>query len=116
MDAPKFQSQSIYKISQDCDYKGDDFWDWSVWIDAAEDELDKIEYVTYVLHPTFKPPVKKVEDRASHFRLIASGWGTFTLFAKLHMKNGGEVHLELELELFYPEGLENSKLGWDTNE
>jgi len=107
MEAPKFQSQSIYKISQDCKYKGDDYWGWSVWIDAAAEELDKIEYVTYVLHPTFTPPIQKVEDRASHFKLKASGWGTFTLYAKLQMKDGSEIHLEHELELFYPEDTEN---------
>ena len=65
--------------------------------------------MVYVLHPTFKPPIKKVDDRAGNFRLIASGWGTFTLYAKLHMKDGGEVHLEHELELFYPQDSENKE-------
>jgi len=103
MDAPKFESQSVYKISQDFKYKGDDYWGWSVWIDAKDEELDKIEYVTYVLHPTFKPPIQKVENRADNFRLVASGWGTFTLYARLQMKDGNEIHLEHKLELLYPE-------------
>jgi hypothetical protein len=61
MEAPKFQPQSIYKISQDFNYKGDDYWGWSVWIEAKEEEqLDKIEYVVYVLHPTFKPPIQRL--------------------------------------------------------
>jgi transcription initiation factor IIF auxiliary subunit len=75
-----------------------------VWIDGAEQELDQIEYVEYTLHPTFSNPVRKIVDRSSGFRLDESGWGSFTIFAKLVYKGGGETQLTHSLELLYPAG------------
>lgn len=92
------------KIAQDYEYKGDDYWKWSVWIDCTEDELNQIAYVTYILHHTFPKPIRKIDDRESKFRLETSGWGVFTIRAKVMLKNGQENHLTHELELRYPDG------------
>ena len=108
MEAPKFKTQNTYWIEQGYKYKGDDYWEWSVWLEAKEAELNKIDYVTYVLHPSFYNPRRDVRDRESKFLLKTSGWGTFTLYAKLHLKNGEELHLEHELHLEYPDGTETT--------
>lgn len=91
-------------IKQHSTYAGHDRWEWSVWLDGSPDELDSIDHVMYVLHPTFHNPVREVTDRATNFRLDTSGWGTFTIRAKAIYKNGREETLQHDLVLAYPDG------------
>lgn len=92
------------KIAQDFDYKGNDWWEWSVWIDGPDSELDEVEQVEYTLHPTFPKPVRTVADRRSKFRLQTAGWGVFTIYAKAIHKDGGVTLLEHDLELLDESG------------
>jgi len=92
------------KIEQEYTYEGDDWWEWAVWIDAPDEELDFVEYVEYTLHPTFPKPVKEIRDRSTRFRLETAGWGVFTIYAKAFLKNGKTVDMEHELSLAYPDG------------
>ena len=91
-------------MQQDAIYLGKDRWKWSVWLDGAPEELDRIDRVMYILHPTFHQPVREVSNRATKFRLDTSGWGTFTIHAKAVHKDGPEVPLQHELVLVYPDG------------
>lgn len=75
-----------YTIAQDEKYAGNDHWDWSVWLEGPEDELDKVRMVTWILHPTFTPSRVAIRDRSRGFRLDAGGWGTFLLHAELRRK------------------------------
>ncbi|CAN5823459.1 hypothetical protein BH20ACI4_BH20ACI4_03560 [soil metagenome] len=93
-----------YELAQDFEYKGDDWWEWSVRVDASEDELNKIKFVEYTLHPTFPNPVRIVKDRKTKFRLESAGWGIFTIYAQAVLQDGKKVNLEHELELLYPDG------------
>ena len=70
-------------IQQDQKYMGSDRWQWSVWLDGTQEELDSVEYVTYILDPTFHSPVREVGDRTTNFRLSMSAWGTFTMHANI---------------------------------
>jgi transcription initiation factor IIF auxiliary subunit len=92
------------KIAQLQKYKGEDWWEWAVWIDGTDSELDSVTEVTYRLHPTFPNPIRTVSDRKSKFKLETSGWGTFTIRAKVCFKSGDPVHLEHELQLLYDDG------------
>jgi transcription initiation factor IIF auxiliary subunit len=91
-------------IQQEQTYVGHDRWKWSVWVDGSAEELDKIDHVMYVLHPTFHKPVREVSDRNTKFRLDTSGWGTFTIHARAFFKDGREMPLEHDLVLAYPDG------------
>jgi transcription initiation factor IIF auxiliary subunit len=93
-----------YQIEQDFEYKGDDWWEWSVWVEASDTQLDQIEYVEYVLDPTFAKPVREIRDRATKFRLETSGWGVFTIYANAFLKDGEIVKLQHELILKYRNG------------
>ena len=62
-------------ICQDQDYLGIRRWKWAVWVDGTPEELDSVDHVTYILHPTFHNPVKVVHNRETKFRLEATGWG-----------------------------------------
>ncbi len=46
------------------------------------DELDAIDHVVYVLDSAFHDPVRTVTDRSTKFRMMTSGWGIFTVYAR----------------------------------
>jgi len=76
------------QIAQESTYKGNDRWKWSVWLEGPDQELDQIEYVDYILHPTFRDPFRHITDRASKFRLNSAGWGEFTIYLDIKHRNG----------------------------
>lgn len=91
-------------IRQDATYLGKDRWKWSVWIDGTSEELDAVDHVTYILHSSFPDPVRRVQDRSTNFCLTTSGWGTFTINAKVVGKDNSEKLLQYDLVLLYPDG------------
>ncbi len=93
-----------YKLAQDFKYKGDDWWEWSVWVDTSEDELNKIKFVEYTLHETFSNPVRIIKDRKTKFRLDSAGWGVFTIYAQAILQDGEKINMEHNLELLYDDG------------
>jgi transcription initiation factor IIF auxiliary subunit len=98
---------TMLRIQQTSAYKGKDWWDWSAWIDGPTRELDAIDNVTWLLHPTFYNPVRISKDRGTKFLLETEGWGVFTLKAKVKMKSGLEEKLAKEIELFYEDVSKN---------
>jgi hypothetical protein len=91
------------RIAQDDKYQGDDWWQWSIWIDGSPKELQSIAAVTYTLHTTFQDPVRRVTDRRTKFRLETVGWGEFTIYARVDLKDGKSRKLSHDLQLHYPE-------------
>lgn len=91
-----------YRIAQEQAYQGNNYWSWSVWIEADPAELDRVEEVTWHLHHTFPQPVVHVTDRASRFALKTAGWGMFQLNAELRLAGGTTLPLTHWLELSYP--------------
>lgn len=89
-------------LRQESRYRGKDWWQWSVYLDGPEEELNRIDHVVYTLHPTFPTPVRQVSDRSSNFRLDASGWGEFQIFADVILKDGKHEHKKHWLKLEYP--------------
>lgn len=101
------KASNKYKIAQGFKFEGDDWWSWWIWIEGEKADLDEIAYVIYTLHSTFKNPVRKIDDRASKFKLKTEGWGTFTIYARVVLKNKKEIPLEHELYLEYEDGSKN---------
>lgn len=93
------------KIAQDQQYKGEDWWEWSVWIDAEPEDLKAIDKVVWRLHPTFPEPEREVSNRSENFRLKTAGWGTFEIKADVIMNGGKRLKLRHDLELHYPDGM-----------
>jgi transcription initiation factor IIF auxiliary subunit len=91
------------KIAQDSEFQGNNWWKWSIWIDGPAEELESIDSVTYILHPTFANPVRTVTNREENFKLKSSGWGIFTIRAKVLKTDGNTIMLEHELELSRPD-------------
>lgn len=96
-------SSTVFRIEQDFEYVGNDYWNWWAWIGGQDADLDRIEKVVWLLHPSFAQSRCITNDRASSFRLDASGWGTFLLRAQVHLKDGSQQSLRRNLRLAYPE-------------
>ena len=99
---------SEMRIRQRSKYEGDEWWSWSVELDAPRDVLARVKCVIYELHPTFPKPVRKITDRESRFRLETAGWGVFPIEARVIFKDGTEEKLKHELKLFYDDGRPNT--------
>ncbi len=96
-----------FKIAQNFQFVGDDWWKWAIWIEGQDKDLDEIDYVVYTLHPTFPHPVRRIKNRESKFKLEAEGWGIFKIFGKIFLKDNKEISLEHTLLLKYPDGTKN---------
>jgi transcription initiation factor IIF auxiliary subunit len=90
------------RIRNKWEYKGDEWWEWEAFIDDdGSGELKEVEFVEYVLHPTFPNPIRTITDKKSKFLLETSGWGTFNLKAFAYKKDGNKIKLEHEITLEY---------------
>jgi transcription initiation factor IIF auxiliary subunit len=88
------------RIRNKWQYKGNDRWDWEAFLeDEGTGELDRVESVEYVLHPTFPNPIRRVNTPQNQFALRTNGWGTFQLKAFVNLKGGKRVKLTHELEM-----------------
>ena len=87
---------SKYSIAQKASRREDKkkYWNWSVWVEATDDDLDDIDHVLYILHSTFKHPYREVYERETNFKLDSSGWGVFNIKIKIYLKNGDTVKLD----------------------
>lgn len=90
------------EIKQDERYTGDDWWEWSVWLEGPD--VEQVDKVVWQLHPSFPEPEREEADPKTNFRLATAGWGTFPVRAKVFMKDGSVRTLAHELELHYPDG------------
>lgn len=77
-------------------YKGrDNKSRYKVWIYLEGVYLFYVDYVTYVLHPTFEKPIRKVQRTYSNANcnLIIWTWGVFEVDIKIKLKTGEIVSL-----------------------
>jgi transcription initiation factor IIF auxiliary subunit len=107
IEVKKSHNRQNYTLEQSSSYQGDDWWKWSLWVEASSADLDKIDHVVYNLHFTFHDPVRIMKNRIAKFKMDTEGWGTFTIYARLHFKDESVLDLEHCLELLYPDGEES---------
>ncbi len=97
------KEKDSYYTQQSYSYIGDDYWDWSVWIESNDPKkLDEISSVIYHLHSTFSNPVRTIKVRKNKFRLDTSGWGVFTIYIVVNLKDNSVLELNHNLILEYP--------------
>jgi hypothetical protein len=81
-----------FQIGNSSSYSGNKRWDWTVYLTAPRQVLDRIKCVEYTLHPTFPDPIQVVCERGSDdnraFPLSMNGWGEFEIGAKVTFSNG----------------------------
>ena len=79
-------------------YLGNQLWEWTVFIETDKETLSQIEYVEYILHPTFPNPIRRVSITDNKFALTAKGWGSFEINIRVAFKDNTERHLTHILE------------------
>lgn len=104
-------------IQQETTYEGKHRWHWAVRLDGPPEELDGVEYVDYVLHPTFFDPVRRVEERQTNFRLDSYSWGAFTVYghgqAPRRTRDGPGARPGVALPGRHPDlGIAHAKSAW----
>lgn len=72
-------------------------WNWSVWIEGSNSDLDEVELVRYLLHASFPEPIQVRADRVSKFKLDETGWGEFTLKLEVKLRSGTTLRLRHNL-------------------
>lgn len=90
-----------FRIVQSEKYAGNDYWYWEVHL---EGDLSRVKEVEYTLHETFPKPVRRIRDKQTGFKLEASGWGGFTIYARVYFDDGSSQLLTHDLQLHYPDG------------
>jgi hypothetical protein len=90
-------------LQQSSEYVRQDWWNWSVWVEAPANVLRQIEYVNYKLHSTFKDPIRHQTNSQEKFMLKSNGWGEFTIHAEIKPKDGSAFKKSLWLTLEYPQ-------------
>jgi transcription initiation factor IIF auxiliary subunit len=62
-------------------------WQWTLYVDAKQDVLEKIKCVEYTLHATFPNPIQVVcesgPNAAQAFPLPGDAWGEFDVRIKV---------------------------------
>lgn len=82
---------SIYLVHQAKAVPRSDYHRLRISLDADRPELlERVEKVTYVLHPTFGERELPVTDRAKGFALELTVWGEFMLFARVHLRGAAQ--------------------------
>jgi len=90
-----------FKRAPDLDKDGMKYFRLSFTIDCDDlKALDRVKWVTYFLHPTFKNPIRVVDDRQTNFRLDTAAWGEFLLKAKVHFADGTFLELKRYVNLW----------------
>jgi transcription initiation factor IIF auxiliary subunit len=88
--------------------EGYQWWDWEAFLDdSGSGELSNVNYVEYILHPTFPHPIRKITNPRGGFVLKTAGYGTFMFKAFVYTKDGGKKELThiLKLESEPEEGI-----------
>jgi hypothetical protein len=96
------QRAGSLEVKQKSDYQGNDWWEWSVWIEAPPKSLSQIESVEYTLHPTFPERVRRHTNRRQNFRLDSAGWGEFMIGIEIINSSGDRLRKQHWLTLEYP--------------
>lgn len=80
---------------------GADRYDWEIHLEArSAPEVAKVEYI---LHETYRNPVRIRKNPEDSFSLQSTGWGEFDVGVKVYFKDGAVVRLRHPLKLFHDE-------------
>lgn len=58
-----------------------------IWVDGSPEELDQVQEVEYLLHPTFRWRKRHSSNRKDRFSISIWTWGMFLIQTTIHYKN-----------------------------
>lgn len=75
------------------------YYKWRVFVDEPQEDLNKIEEVQYLLHPTFPEPLHVRNNPGDGFSVEASGCGEFWIQITITYKDGANINTRYHLDL-----------------
>tara|TARA_R110001583_G_scaffold7501_4_gene37143 strand:- start:95 stop:448 length:354 start_codon:yes stop_codon:yes gene_type:complete len=73
-----------------------------IWVDGSEEELDQVERVEYLLHPTFKNRLRTSRARSNGFSITFWAWGTFNVEVTIYKTNKKNESFEYPMTFDLP--------------
>jgi hypothetical protein len=64
------------------------WYNWRIFIDESQETINRIDYVKYILHPSFSEPVQTIEESKDKFMLRGRGWGEFEVKVEVVIDSG----------------------------
>lgn len=74
-----------------------------IWIEGTDAELDSIQRVEYLLHPSFKNNLRKSENRDNKFSISIWTWGYFLIVVTILFKDGRTDSIRYSLSYDLPD-------------
>lgn len=97
----KIETESgIIKTENTAKRVREDWYDWKVYLEGPQEALNEIREVEYLLHETFRNPVRRKTNAGDKFALETSGWGEFDIGVRVIFKDGTEKTMKHWLNLF----------------
>ena len=92
---------SNIKIRQSCRPQGKfkNYWTWTMWLSGTPRDLDQIEMVEYLLHPSYPNRRRVSRSRTNGFRIQSNGWGEFKVIVTITFDSGKSERREHWLRL-----------------
>ena len=73
-------------------------FDWTIRLTGSDADLQRVDHVTYHLHPTFPDPDRRVDGPwRGGFALSSNGWGEFEITAEVVLIDGRTMALKHRL-------------------
>lgn len=69
----------------------------------ADPELQKLEKVEYVLHPSFKQRIRSSSERKNHFRIEIKAWGWFIVNLRFFTTDGKMFEEQQSMKQYWKE-------------
>jgi transcription initiation factor IIF auxiliary subunit len=66
---------------------GREHYNLRIYLEGSQDELWQITKVEYLLHPSFRKPLRESTDAASGFAIEIWTWGMFDIQVMLHLRD-----------------------------
>jgi transcription initiation factor IIF auxiliary subunit len=82
--------------------KGRRHFHLGVWIDGSVEELNRIDHVEYLLHDSFKKPLRRSENRDNKFSVTFWTWGMFTIRVTISFHDGSTKVINYYLSYVLP--------------
>jgi len=101
------QGRIPYRVFQS---GGREHYNLRIWLAGPEGELDQVQNVEYLLHPSFRNRLMNATERSDNFAISIWTWGMFAIQATIHYKNGQVEHQEFYLSYDLPEDDETNYL------
>ncbi len=82
---------------------GKEHYHLGIWVEANSEDLDRIEQVTYTLHPSFKRQERVSTNRKNKFSITIWTWGMFDISVAIELKDGSTEQIDFFLSFQLPE-------------